>query len=98
MQPMKLPEPAYEDVNFDSVEDVEDSSQYAANPLFAAGNSKFVDWSGKQQSISSLFAKMAVLGNTYDLEAMHGFGLSLYRLQVNRDGYITGMIFSIPAI
>ena len=26
------------------------------------------------------------------LEALHGFGLSLDRLQVNHDGYITGMI------
>ena len=91
----QLSEPAYEDADFDSVEDVEDeedSTQYAANPLFAAGNNKFVDWSGKQQSISSLFAKMAVMGNNYDLEALHGFGLSLDRLQVNRDGYITGII------
>ena len=84
--------PAYEDVDFDLVEDVEDSSQYAANPLSAARNNKFVDWSGKQPCISSLFAKVAVKGNNYDLEALHGFGLSLDRKQVNRDGYITGMI------
>ena len=65
-------ENAYENVDLDLVEDVEDeedSSQYAANSLFAAGNNKFVDWSGKQQSISSLFAKMPVMGNNYDLEA-----------------------------
>ena len=88
----QLPEPAYENVDFSLVEDEEYSSQYAANPLSAARKNKFVDWSGKQQSISSLFAKMAVMRNNYDLEALHGFGLSLDRLQVNHDGYSTGMI------
>ena len=50
-----MSEPAYEDVDFDLVEDVEDeddSSQYVANPFFAAGNNTFVDCSEKQQSIS----------------------------------------------
>ena len=67
---------AYEDVDFDLVEDVEDeedSSQYAANSLFPAGNNKFVHWSGKQQSISSLFAKMPVMGNNYDIGGIAWF-------------------------
>ena len=79
----QLSEPAYEDVDFDLVKDVEDeedSTQYAAHPLFAAGNNKFVDWSGKQQRISSLLAKIVVMGNNYDLETLHGFGLWLDRL------------------
>ena len=94
----QLSEPAYEDVDFDLVEDVEDSSQYAANPLSAARNNKFVDWSGKQPCIPSLFAKLAVKGNNYDLEALHGFGLLVDRLQVNRDDYTTGRYYPIPAI
>ena len=69
-----------------------DSNPYAANPLFAAGNKKFVDWHGKQHDIDSLWTKMAIMRNNYDLEVLHSFGLSLDRLQVNRDGFITGMI------
>ena len=69
-----------------------DSDQYPANPLFAAGNKKYVDLNGKQQDIDSLWTKMAVMGNNYDLEVLYGFGLSLDRLEVNRDGYITGMV------
>ena len=34
----QLPEPAYENVDFNLVEDEEYSSQYAANPLSAARN------------------------------------------------------------